>query len=116
MGGRIVGLVCCLMCAFPFLIFSLNEKSREPIPFWSGDNTLKSKLENVQEYNREMARLYKKYAAAWGIAGIACLLFPVVGVILVLLDCTLGLYLMFREYKRILGLYGRREAGPGAGR
>ena len=38
MVGKIIGLVSCLMCAFPFLIISVyNKDSREPINFWSGD-------------------------------------------------------------------------------
>lgn len=37
MVGKIIGLVSCLMCAFPFLIISVyNKDSREPINFWSG--------------------------------------------------------------------------------
>ena len=53
MVGKIIGLVSCLMCAFPFLIISVyNKDSREPINFWSGDTTLKSKVKNVVEYNK----------------------------------------------------------------
>lgn len=58
MVGRIVGLVFCLMCAVPFLIISVtNKDSKEPINFWSGDTTLKSKVKNVAEYNNKMAAL-----------------------------------------------------------
>ena len=66
MVGRIIALVSCLMCAFPFFIIAAyNKNSREPITFWSGDTTLKAKVKNVQEYNREMAVLYKKCALAF---------------------------------------------------
>ncbi len=58
--GRIIGLVSCLMCAVPFLIIGIYEKdSKEPINFWSGDTTLKSKVKDVCGYNKEMAVLYK---------------------------------------------------------
>ena len=55
MVGRIIGLVSCLMCAVPFLIISVyNKDSKEPISFWSGDTTLKSKVKNIMEYNYKM--------------------------------------------------------------
>lgn len=104
--GRIVGLISCLMCAFPFLIISIyNKNSKEPINFWSGDTTLKSKVKNVCDYNKEMAMLYKKCAIAFLITGIGFLLVPVIGVIMLCFDCTVGIYLVYRKYKKILGLY-----------
>ena len=43
--GRIIGLISCLMCAFPFLVIGVfNKDSKEPISFWSGDTTLKLKI------------------------------------------------------------------------
>ena len=49
MVGRIVGLIACFMSALPFFIISFYDKdSKEPINFWSGDTTLKSKVRNVQ--------------------------------------------------------------------
>ena len=45
MVGKIIALVSCIMCALPFLIISVyNKDSKEPINFWSGDTTLKSKV------------------------------------------------------------------------
>ena len=61
----IIGLVSCLMCAVPFIIISVyNKDSREPISFWSGDTTLRTKVKNVSEYNKGMAKLYKRCAIA----------------------------------------------------
>ncbi len=106
MVGRIVGLVFCLMCAVPFFIISVyNKDSKEPINFWSGDTTLKSKVKNVTEYNNKMATLYKRCALAFLISGIGFLIFPFLGVIMVCFDCTLGIYLMYGNYKIILNLY-----------
>lgn len=102
--GRIVGLISSLLCAVPLLIISICEKnSDEPINFWSGDTTLKSKVKNVPEYNREMAKLYKKCAIAFLIAGIGFLLVPVIGVTILCFNCTVGIYLAYRKYKKILG-------------
>lgn len=91
---------------FPFLIISIyNKNSDEPINFWSRDTTLKAKVKNVCDYNREMAMLYRKCAIVCLITGIMFLFVPVIGVIMVCLDCTVGIYLVYRKYKKILELY-----------
>ncbi len=106
MVGNMIGFVSCLLCAVPFFLFSIfGKNSDEPMNFWSGDTTLKSKVKNVKEYNREMAALYKKYAAAFLAAGAGCLILPVFGMILLFLDGTAGVYILYRNYKRILGRY-----------
>lgn len=106
MVGRIVGLISCVMCAIPFLIIAVyNKDSKEPINFWSGDTTLKGKVRNVKDYNREMALLYKKCSIAFLFAGIGFIAAPVIGVILICFDCTLGIYFFYKSYKRILSLY-----------
>lgn len=103
---RIIGLISCLLCAVPFFIISKYDRnSREPINFWSGDKTLKKRVKNIPEYNREMADLYKKCAMAFCISGIGFLILPVVGLILICFDCTLGIYIVYRCYKKVLGKY-----------
>lgn len=104
MVGRIIGLISCLLCAFPFFIIAKYDKnSREPINFWSGDKTLKEKVRNVSEYNQEMAGLYRKCAIAFCISGIGFLIAPIAGVIMICFDCTIGIYIVYRRYKDILG-------------
>ena len=106
MVGKIIALVSCLMCAFPFFIIAVyNKGSREPIGFWSGDTSLKGKVKNVREYNREMAGLYKKCGFAFLITGIVFLFLPIVGVALLCFACTVGIYLVYRKYKSILWKY-----------
>lgn len=104
--GRIIGLISCLMCAFPFLVIGVfNKDSKEPISFWSGDTTLKSKVKNVVEYNGKMAVLYKKCGIVFIISGIGWFISPVVGVIMICFDCTLGIWLVYKRYRKILDLY-----------
>lgn len=106
MVGNIIGLISCLLCAVPFFILSIFGKDNdEPINFWSGDTTLKSKVKNVKEYNEKMALVYKRYAAAFLAAGIGCLILPVAGIIIICLNCTAGLYLVYRSYRKILRQY-----------
>ena len=103
MAEKIVGLISCLLCAVPFLIIGIFERnSREPITFWSGDKTLKSKVKDVTAYNLEMGMLYQKCAFAFMLSGICCLISLGVGILMLVLDCTAGVYLMYRSYKRIL--------------
>lgn len=106
MAGRIVGLVCFLLCAFPFFVISIyNKDSSEPINFWSGDTTLKGKVKDIKGYNMEMAGLYKKCALFFLLTGILFVVFPVAGVVLLVFGCTAGIYLSYRIYKRILERY-----------
>lgn len=106
MFGQIVGLICGIMCAIPFFIISIYDKdSLEPITFWSGDTTLKSKVKNLPEYNREMAALYKKCAYAFLIMGLALFFMFPLGIVILVFNCTVGIYLVWRVYKKILERY-----------
>lgn len=106
MVDRIIWCLCCFLCGFPFLIISIcNRKSSEPISFWSGDQTLKSKVKNVKEYNEGMAVLYKKCFICLGITGAAFLVMPVAGIMMLCFDFTIGIYLTYRNYKKLLRLY-----------
>lgn len=103
---RIIGLFCSLLCSFPFFVISVYGKdSKVPINFWSGDTSLKSKVKDLPGYNKEMAALYRKCALAFLITGIAFLAAPIAGTIIICLDITLGIWLAYRSYKKILGLY-----------
>lgn len=106
MVGRIVGLVCFLLCAFPFFVISIyNKDSSEPINFWSGDVSLKDKVKDVKSYNTEMAGLYKKCALFFLLTGIVFAVFPIAGIVLLAFGCSVGIYLAFQVYKRILARY-----------
>lgn len=106
MAGKIIGFVCCLLCACPLLIIAkLNQKSQDPIPFWSGDTTLKAQIKNVTDYNHEMAHLYHICAIAFMIAGICFLILPIIAILLIGFDLTAGIYLAYRQYIKILKKY-----------
>lgn len=47
----IVGLVCCILCAFPLFVMGYyNKNSREPLTFWVGDKGLTEKVKVHWEY------------------------------------------------------------------
>lgn len=106
MFGKIVGLISGLMCAFPFwIIGTYNKDSREPISFWSGDTSLRTKVTNVKEYNHEMAKLYRKCALAFVVMGLLLFVNTYLGMAVLVFNCTLGVYIVWRAYKKILGKY-----------
>lgn len=106
MAERIIGLVACIMCAVPFLIIARYDKdSRDPVGFWSGDKSLKEKVKNVKDYNIEMAKLYGKCAIAFLLTGIIWFIWPLLGTIAVVFECTVGIYIVWKCYKKVLGKY-----------
>ena len=106
MAGRIIGCFCCLLCAFPFFMMDyLGKMRRDPLSFWSGDDSLKDKVRDVQSYNREMGILYRRYGLCYAAAAVCFLVIPVLGVGILLTSCTVGIYLVYRRYKSILEKY-----------
>lgn len=104
MAERIIMLVCSFMCSVPFwIISSFNKDSITPISFWSGGEAeLKTKLKNIKEYNYEMASLYRKCAIAFYISGICSCIHPIIGIVLLGLEVTIGIVLVYKKYKSIL--------------
>ena len=103
MAGKIVGLISCLfMCGSVFDHRDFRKKQQRTHHFLSGDKTLKSKVKDVIAYNLEMGMLYQKCAFAFMLSGICCLISLGFGIVMLVLDCTAGVYLMYRSYKRIL--------------
>lgn len=103
---RIVCFVACIMCAIPFFIVSkYDTDSQTPIPFWSGDTSLKSKLKDIKGYNRQMAKLYGKCAWAFVLTGGSFFFTKWLGIALLIFDCSLGIYVVYRCYKRILAQF-----------
>ncbi len=112
MAVRIIGLACFLLCAFPFLIIGVYDKgSREPIHFWSEDTSLKDKVQDVKGYNAEMAQLYKRCALFFLLMGIVFAVFPIGGIVLMVFGSSVGIYLAYQVYKRILERYLQENQG-----
>lgn len=106
MVGRIIGFICFFMCAAPFwIIAKYGKDSKDPLSFWSGDTSLKNKVKNVPDYNREMAALYNRYAWAFAAAAVGCLIWPLLGMGIMVLDGTIGIVIVHRAYKKILEKY-----------
>ncbi len=104
--GGIIALVSCLLCAFPlFVIGNYGKDSKEPVAFWAGDKSLNGKVKDVKGYNQEMSKLYKRWSLTFVLTGVLCLLSMYIGVICIVLECTAGIYIVWKMYKGILSRY-----------
>ena len=105
----IVGLVSFLLCAVPFLIFAcFGKNSSTPLCFWAGDNSLKDKVTDLTQYNQRMAKVYGRCAAAFLIDAAVWLVAREAAMLLLGAECTVGFYVVYRAYKKILSDCSRR--------
>ena len=108
MAGKIILIFCCFLCAVPFICLGIfGRKSKDPLSFWSGDNSLKSKVADVSNYNNEMGRMYLVYGCLWLFAALVGIFNEIIAVLIIIIGCTLGIWLMYKKYKQILGKYGK---------
>lgn len=104
MVGQVIGCLCCILCALPFYYIAFYGKnSHDSIAFWSGDDSLK--IKNIEKYNLKMSLLYRNYAHSYVFIAIMLFLIPQVAVVLLLLDCTLGLFIVWKCYKKYVCAY-----------
>ena len=107
MAGRIILSLCCFLCAGGFFLNTyLCGIKNTPVTFWNGsDNTVKNLVRDVPNYNREMKKAFLLHAAIWLLCGIASAFSPMAGLLLLPLQCTLGLFLLWKRYKQLLTKY-----------
>ena len=106
MAGKIICAISFLMCTVPWwAIAKFGKNSKDPISFWSGDTSLKGKVKDVTAYNREMASLYNKYGWAMFLSVIGAVVHTIVGLVIMGLDITVGIFFVYRTYKKILAKY-----------
>ena len=107
---RILGALVSLLCAAPFYALSLGRRDpHTPIPFWSGDETLRDKLGDIPAYNREMAALYTRFAGVLLANALIAGVWPGVSFALLLIELAAGLFLIHRRYKALLKKYASAE-------
>ena len=110
MAEKVIIFMCAVLCAVPFfLIGYLNRNSYEPIAFFSGDTTLKNRIADVKAYNRGMAKLYCTYAIIVLITGLISFINPGVAIVMLLIECTLGLLFLYFKYKNLLEKYRKQN-------
>lgn len=104
MAGRIILSLCCFLCAGAyFLNGRLCRICSSPVAFWTGGETaLKTTVKDPVRYNREMGSAFRWYAIAWLICGLLGALSPLAGIIGMIAVLTLGLFLLWKRYRKIL--------------
>lgn len=106
MVGQCIGCFSCMLCAIPFFVIAkLGKEGKDPIAFWSGDTSLKNIIVNVKEYNRGIAKLYNYYGLVFAVSGILMLFAPIFGLILCLVNSSLGIFVVFKVYKKLVNRY-----------
>ena len=106
MVGQVIGMICSILCGIPFLVIPrLEVFKNKPINFWSGDNSLNEKVKNIDKYNKEMGILYTLYGLVFIIGRIFFLFFPLVALIIIISNSTLGILIVYLVYKSIIKKY-----------
>lgn len=107
---RIIGALVSLLCAAPFYALALGRSDpHTPIPFWSGDDTLRDKLGDIPAYNREMAALYTRFAGVLLADALIAAVWPGAGFMLLIAELAVGLFLIHRRYRALLAKYSSTE-------
>lgn len=104
MAGRIIIFLSCLLCASAFLLLRyLCSISANPVQFWTGsEERLRQVVKDVPLYNRKLGAAFQRYGLCWLIAAALGALFPPAGILGIGVLCTLGLYLLYRSYRKTL--------------
>ena len=102
-GSKLILIFVSILCAVPFYAIAFfGKNSKDPIPFFSGDKTLKDKVKNVKRYNLEMFKLYSFYATVFMFAAISTIFYHPLGTFILIFNSTFGLIPLYIRYKLIL--------------
>ena len=106
MVGKIIVLVTLLglgiMC---YGIGAYAKRSEKPMAFWSGTEVAPSEITDVKAYNLENARMWKLYSLWYFIGAAVEIWAPVIGTVLMVLGCTVGIVFLILDYNRIYKKY-----------
>ena len=104
MAERIILSLCSLLSAGLFFLMGyLCRISSAPVPFWTGSGEkLKVAVTDVSGYNRKMGEAYRRYGALWCLCAGVGAARPMAGIVGIGLMCTLGLFLLYRYYRKAL--------------
>lgn len=84
---------------------------KDPMHFWSGSTVDPRTISDVPAYNLANGRMWKWYSAPYWLSGICALLgifhlhFLVLSAVFMVAACTVGIWWLVREYRRICKEY-----------
>ena len=102
MEGALIGCIVYFGCAFLFYGIGIYAaKSKKTMWFWSGAEVDPTTITDVGAYNRENARMWKLYSLWYIAAGLAAIWNTIVAVVLLVLNCSVGIALLVASYNKI---------------
>ena len=102
MAGAIIWSITVFGCAILFLGMGIYAEKREkPMWFWAGTTVDESKITDVKAYNKENGNMWKLYSLWYFASGIVYFINQVLGVIILVLSCTVGIGILVSTFTRI---------------
>lgn len=101
-----VAIIIWFLCVWgsAALFFGIGvyaERRKKPMWFWAGSDPDKIKVTDMEAHNKAHGVMWKKYSTWFWVAGITYLFSEVIALVILVLSCTVGFILLYRDYKRI---------------
>ena len=108
-GGTIIWLLCCALCAAAFAAVSLWARKRKtPMHFWSGEEIPPEKVIDIPAWNAAYAKMWGAYAVAFAVTGLMWLVSQGAAIAMMVLCCTVGIGALLAVNARIRKKYMRQ--------
>lgn len=106
MAGKLIFCIACAITGTAFILQVNTASDDNPLNFWAGENErLKRMLKDISSYNMEMKKLYQYYSSVFYIAAVVSLFSVMAGGTVLMLNSTVGLFIVYLLYKKILKKY-----------
>lgn len=110
--GQLLGIVIGALCGFGsgILFYAIGvrgARQEKTMNFWAGQTVAPESVTDIPAYNQACAKLWKRFSIPCWMFGILSLLLPlgnwtvVVGLAILVLWGTVGIWWLIKSYKRI---------------
>lgn len=107
---NVVFSICTWISSLIFLFIAIYAfKSKNPINLWAGTTVSKEELKDVKKYNIANGYMWLGYTLCMILAGVISLFNTIVGVILFLIICILGIFIIIYIYSLIYKKYANPD-------
>lgn len=110
--GMVIIAFCSLLCAGIFYGIGVwAAKRKDPMHFYSGTSVDPRTISDVPAYNRENARMWKRFSIPFWLCTLCSILsfwdrsLSTVGIVFLVAGCTVGIGWLIKRYHRILKEY-----------
>ena len=102
MADIVIWFACVWGCAILFIgIGCFAEQRKKPMWFWTGDMDKEIQVTDVKAHNKAHGTMWKKYSIWFWLAGITYVFSVKIALAILILSCTVGLFQLYRTYKKI---------------